>query len=231
MPTDHSNRIQTSFLNAAEKKALVWMAEHMPRWITSDFMSTIGFLGAMTVGAGYILSNKDIHWLWLGVFGYVINWLGDSLDGTIARVRKKQRPIYGYYLDHTLDVINEIFMFCGAGLSVMMHNYPIALMVFLVYLMLTLNVSINAHLKGEFKLTYFKMGPTELRIILILVNILFIYVEPLRDFSRVVMVFGQPLSLGPLDCVALFILVFLMITYIVTVIQDLKGYSKIDPMP
>ena len=127
-PKRQSRRIQTSLVNAAEKKLLVWLAERMPRWVNSDFLSFIGFLGSLTIAAGYILSNKNINFLWLSSLGYLINWYGDSLDGTLARVRKTQRPIYGYYLDHTLDAINEVIMFSGAGLSVLMHNYPLALL-------------------------------------------------------------------------------------------------------
>ncbi len=140
-------------------------------------------MGAIVIAAGYILSSQSIHFLWLSSLGFIINWYGDSLDGTLARVRDMQRPIYGYYLDHTVDCINEAFMFLGVGLSPLM-NLPLALMILVVYLFLTINVSVNAHLKGEFKLTYLKLGPTEFRVFAILVNTLFILVRPLRDFSQ-----------------------------------------------
>ena len=107
METKQAVRIQTSFLNAVEKKVLVWIAERLPRWVSSDLLSAIGFVGAVIIAAGFVLSTRDINFLWLASFGLIVNWFGDSLDGTLARVRKHQRPVYGYYLDHMLDGINE----------------------------------------------------------------------------------------------------------------------------
>lgn len=118
----------------------------------------IGTFGAAVIAAGYILSSHNINFLWLSSLGFVINWYGDSLDGTLARVRKTQRPIYGYYLDHTIDGINEVMIFIGVGLSGLIH-LEIALLALVMYLLMTVNVSINTHLKKEFKLTYAKMGP------------------------------------------------------------------------
>ena len=112
-----AERIQTSILNAAEKKVLVWLAQRQPKWMTSDILTAIGFFGALVIAAGYILVNQNVAFLWLASLGLVINWYGDSLDGTLARVRNTQRPVYGYYLDHTVDGINESLMFVGLGLS------------------------------------------------------------------------------------------------------------------
>ena len=168
-------RIQTSILNGVEKKALVWLAGKQPSWVVSDTLTIIGIIGAVMICAGFMLSCLDINWLWLSIAGFLVNWYGDSLDGTIARVRGTQRPVYGYYLDHTVDIINEAFMFIGLGLSYLMR-LDIALMVFIVYLCLTLNVSINAHLKSEFKLTYGKLGPTEFRVIACILILLLIFI-------------------------------------------------------
>ena len=109
-------RIQTSILNALEKKVLVWLAERQPKWVTSDMLTYIGTFGAAVIAVGYILSAWNINFLWLSSLGFIINWYGDSLDGTLARVRQTQRPIYGYYLDHTIDTINEVMIFIGVGL-------------------------------------------------------------------------------------------------------------------
>ena len=146
-------RIQTSILNELEKKVLIWLAERQPKWVTSDLLTYIGTFGAVVIAAGYILSAHNINFLWLSSLGFIINWYGDSLDGTLARVRKTQRPIYGYYIDHTIDAINEVLIFLGVGLSGLVH-LEIALMALVMYLLITINVSINAHLKKEFKLTY-----------------------------------------------------------------------------
>ena len=113
--------ILSSVLNALEKKVLVWLAERQPRWMTSDILTYIGTFGAVVIAAGYILSAWNINFLWLSSLGFIINWYGDSLDGTLARVRKTQRPVFGYYLDHTIDAINEVMIFVGVGLSGQMH--------------------------------------------------------------------------------------------------------------
>lgn len=223
-----AQRIQTSVLNALEKKVLVWLAERQPRWMTSDILTFIGTFGSIVIAAGYILASRDISWLWLSSLGFVINWYGDSLDGTLARVRKHQRPVYGYYLDHTIDAFNEVIMFVGVGLSGLM-NFELALLILIVYLMMTINVSINAHLKKEFRLTYAKMGPTEFRIIMIVINTLFITISPLREFSHEFMLMGKEFTFKALDYIAVVILAVLSTIHVVTVIQDARGYAKIDP--
>lgn len=222
-------RIQTSVLNALEKKVLVWLAERQPKWMTSDILTFIGTFGAIVIATGYILSSRNISWLWLSSLGFVINWYGDSLDGTLARVRKCQRPIYGYYLDHTVDAVNEFIMFLGVGLSGLM-NLNLALMILALYLMLTINVSINAHLKKEFRLTYAKMGPTEFRIIMIVINTLFATIPALSGFSHEFCFMGHDLVFKALDYVAVVILVVLAVIYLSSVISDARGYARIDPL-
>lgn len=218
-------------LNGVEKKVLVWLAHRQPRWMTSDILTVIGTIGAFVIAAGFILAGtKDIHFLWLSSLGFVINWYGDSLDGTLARVRCRQRPVYGYYLDHTVDAINEVIMFVGAGLSGLVH-IEIALSILVVYLLLTINVSVNAHLKKEFCLTYAKMGPTEFRIIMIIVNTVLMYVRPIREFSLKVSAAGKTFDISALDAVAIVIFFILLLIYVVTVIKDAMDYDKIDPMP
>lgn len=221
-------RIQTSVLNALEKKVLVWLAERQPKWMTSDILTYIGTFGAVVIAAGYILSSRNINWLWLSSLGFVINWYGDSLDGTLARVRKHQRPVYGYYIDHTVDAINEFIMFLGVGLSGLMH-LELALLILIIYLMLTVNVSINAHLKKEFRLTYAYMGPTEFRIIMIIVNALFATIPSLNGFCREIIIFGHEYLFKALDYVAVAILLILAVIYLTTIVKDAKEYARIDP--
>ena len=229
MKQKQSNRIQTSVLNAAEKKVLVWLAQRQPRWMTSDMLTAIGVAGAIVVAVGYALSNVHIGWLWLASLGFIINWYGDSLDGTLARVRDTQRPIYGFYLDHNVDGITMTIMCIGAGLSGMLNLY-IAMAVLAIYLMLSILVYINAHLKGEFKLTYAGMGPTEFRLIMIVVNTLFATIAPLRAWAVCLDVFGMPIALGAFDIVGLIILVVLIVIYLNNFCRDLKGYEEIDPV-
>lgn len=223
-------RIQTSILNALEKKVLVWLAERQPRWVTSDLLTYIGTFGSIVIATGYILSAWNFNFLWLSSLGFVINWYGDSLDGTLARVRKMQRPIYGYYLDHTIDAINEVMIFVGVGLSGLIH-LELALLALVMYLLITINVSINAHLKKEFKLSYAKMGPTEFRIIMILINTLFALIRPLREFVHTFVLFGHEFTLGALDYIGIVIIIVLAVVHVTTIVSDAKGYAVIDPLP
>lgn len=229
MQKEQSKRIQTSILNSAEKKVLVWLAQRQPKWVTSDLLTGVGVAGALIVAAGYVLSNFNINWLWLSTFGFFVNWYGDSLDGTLARVRKTQRPIYGFYLDHTIDGMTMAVMCVGAGLSDMLNLY-VAFAVLAVYLLLSITVYINAHLKGEFKLTYAGMGPTEFRLILMIVNTLFIYVKPLRTFVAHVRILGMDVSLGTFDFIGMAIFIILVIIYLQNFICDVRGYAKVDPL-
>ena len=225
-----AERIQTSILNGVERKALVWLANRQPKWVTSDMLTWVGTLGSALFALGYILSHLNVQWLWLSTFGLIVNWYGDSLDGTLARVRKTQRPIYGYYIDHTVDGINETLMFVGIGLSPFMNLY-IALALLVIYLQLTLNVSMNAHLKAEFKLTYAGLGPTEFRLVAILLNTLLIFVKPWQQFEQVKTVLGKTFYIHALDYPAIFILAVLFLIYVVTVWKDARYYAKIDPLP
>lgn len=223
-------RIQTSFLNAIEKKVLVWLAERQPKWMMSDILTYIGTFGAVVIAAGYILSAWNINFLWLSSLGFVINWYGDSLDGTLARVRKTQRPVYGYYIDHTVDCINEFIMFIGIGLSGLMH-FSLAMVILAVYFMLTINVSINAHLKKEFRLTYAKLGPTEFRILAIIANTVLALVRPISEFALTFFIFGREFTLASLDIVGIVVLLVLAVIYLTTIVKDGRGYAEMDPMP
>ena len=226
---EQSKRIQTSILNSLEKKVLIWLAERQPKWMTSDMLTYIGTVGAIIIAIGYILSNRNINYLWLSTLGFLINWYGDSLDGTLARVRNTQRPVYGYYIDHTVDAINEVVIFMGIGLSGLMH-LEFSLMALVAYFLITINVSINAHLKKEFKLTYAGLGPTEFRLIMIIINTIYIYSITLRNFSVAVEVFGREISLKSLDIVGISVTIILFIMYFYEIFNDAKEYAVIDPL-
>lgn len=191
-------------------------------------LSLVGCLGALMIGAGYALTSISPAFLWLASAGFIVNWYGDSLDGTLARVRNKQRPIYGYYLDHTLDCINEMVICIGLGMSPLM-DMRIALLILLAYFLMTINVSVNAHLKGEFRLTYAKLGPTEVRIIGIIANTLLVLSPALRAYRRTYEILGHSISMTTLDFIVFAIALIIFILYIITVIQDARSYSKIDP--
>ena len=206
-----------------------WLAWRQPKWMTSDTLTFIGFLGAVIIAVGYALSNYNLAWIWLASFGFVVNWYGDSLDGTFARVHNQQRKTYGFFIDHNVDCINEALMFIGLGLSPMM-NMHIALLVLVAYLILSIYVYISAHLKNEFKLTYAKMGPTELRVIVIIVNTLYFFIRPFQEFAVNFRLFGYDVSLGIMDIVGIIVLIALIIVYLNSLRKDAQEYAKQDPL-
>ena len=224
-----SIRIQTSLLNGVEKKVLVWIANRLPQWVTSDMLTWLGLFGAFLGGLGFFLTHFCIYWLWLSSAGLIINWFGDSLDGTLARVRNRQRPLYGYYIDHNIDVLTEAFLFIGAGLSLLV-NMSVALFCYAAYLALTVYVSINAHLKNEFKLTYVKLGPTEFRVLIIIVNTLLMYIPPLTAYKSTFDWFGTTISYGSLDIIGIGILCILVIFYFTSFFHDLRWFAEKDPL-
>ncbi len=225
MGNEKADRIQTSILNAAEKKVLIWLAERQPRWMTSDMLTTIGVFGSVLCGVGFVLANINLQYLWISILGLVINWYGDSLDGTLARVRKTPRPIYGFFLDHTLDAFTQAIMFIGAGLSPM-FRLDVALLVLAGYLMLSVYTYIGAILKNEFKLTYGSVGPTEFRLIIIMINLLVMYL-PWQKCVYVI----EGRVFGIFDLVALGIAAVLFIMYIVQFNKDRRAFAIQDPLP
>jgi len=224
-----SQRIQTSLLNPYEKKVLQFLVRQVPSSVTSDNLTALGVLGALLIAIGYALTALGPAWLWLVNAGFVLNWLGDSLDGTLARYRNQQRPLYGFYIDHNLDCVCEFLMVVGAGLSVYM-SLNVAFLIIVPYLMLEVYVMINAHLKNEFCLTYAKLGPTELRLIIILVNSVVFFSPALQNWSYTINLFGRSFSLMALDVAGLFISCSLIIMYIVSLYRDARYFAKIDPL-
>ena len=223
-----ASRIQTSILNPLEKKILVWLAQRMPSWVTSDLLTFVGFLGAVIMAVGYALSNLNLQWLWLSCFGLLVNWFGDSMDGSLARVRGTQRKTYGFFIDHNVDVINETIMFIGVGCSPLV-NMSFAMMALVGYFMLSIYVYIDCHLKGEMRLTYGGLGPTEFRLLLILVNIAFMFIPWLSTWKKDVILFHNQFSVGLFDYIAVAAALLLFIFYLTGFFKDIKYYSKIDP--
>ena len=228
MDTKQAVRIQTSILNKAEKKLLEKIAHRLPVWVSSDMLTFTGTLGAIIIAAGYILSSKDLNFLWLASFGFLVNWYGDSLDGTLARVRHQQSPKYGFFIDHNVDCINEALIFIGVGLSPLLR-LDLALIAFCLYLMLSVYVYISAHLKGEFKLTYGKMGPTELRIAVVALNTVLALFKPIVSFKAEISLFGHPAALSILDIAAIALSLILLLFYLVGLVKDGKFYAAQEP--
>lgn len=168
-------RINDIFLASLERPALQWLAAHTPSWIGPDHMTLLGLFGSFVVFAGYFMTNISPAFLWLASLGFMINWYGDSLDGTIARFRRQERPIYGFFVDHTVDAISEVFVFLGLGLSPYVR-FDLACLALIGYLLLSVLVYIRTCVKGEFVISYGKLGPTEARLIAIGANTLVFFI-------------------------------------------------------
>ena len=165
-----ANRIQRSLLARAEKPALIWMAERTPAWINSDHLTILGFAAQIMAGVAYALSGGNRAWL-IAVIGFLaLNWLGDSLDGTLARVRQQQRPRYGFYVDHMVDAFGSLALMGGLALSGYMHPL-IAIGLLIAFLVLSVQSYLATYTLGEFRLSFWSFGPTELRVLLAVGNL------------------------------------------------------------
>jgi archaetidylinositol phosphate synthase len=162
-------RQKTFLLARPEGRVLEWIARRLPRWVMPDHLTALGVIAAIGIAAAYALSNRDPAWLWAASGLLVVHWLGDSLDGTLARVRRIERPRYGYYLDHLVDAIATALIGIGLGLSPYML-LATGMVVVIAYLVLSINTYLETKVFGVFSLGYGRLGPTEARVALIVVN-------------------------------------------------------------
>ncbi len=171
MAPPDARRELTFLLAEPERRLLRAIAARLPAWVTSDQLTVLGAAGAVGAGAAYALSTFGAAWLWVASGLLAVNWLGDSLDGTLARVRRAERPRYGYYLDHVVDAFATAAIGAGIGLSPYV-DVGVALAGVLAYLVLSINVYLESAVFGVFRLGYGRIGPTEARIVLVLGNAL-----------------------------------------------------------
>jgi archaetidylinositol phosphate synthase len=175
-------RIQQNMLAASERRLLNWICARLPDWVTPDQLTAVGFCGSLMISACYWLSNQSAAWLWFAIAGYFINWFGDSLDGSIARFRKIERPKYGYFIDHSADSLANTILVLGLGSSPYV-SVEIALFALIGYLLLSIHTFLAARVMGEFRLSYLSGGPTELRLVLIAMTLCMIYFGPMRFYE------------------------------------------------
>lgn len=217
-------RVLHTLTDPVERPTLRWLAERAPAWATPDLLTVVGVGGAALVFAGYALARFDPAFLVLASAGLAVNWLGDSLDGTLARVRHIERPKYGFYLDHTADVIAEALVFLGLGASPFVHM-QVAMAAYIGYLGMSVLVYVRACVDGVFRLSYARIGPTELRIVLLAVN-------------AWVLAFGSPVvwqtPLGPgtvFDVVLGVVAAGLGVTFVVSMFRGLREFAGADAPP
>lgn len=165
-----ANRSHTSLLAAAEKRTLIAIARRLPAWVNSDHLTALGFVALLAAGVSYAFARFHPFGLILVIPLLVVNWFGDSLDGTVARVRNCQRPRYGFYVDHILDAIGMSILMTGMAFSGYITP-AVAAMLLIVYLLLSIEIYLATYTVGTFHLSYWNFGPTELRILLIVGNL------------------------------------------------------------
>jgi archaetidylinositol phosphate synthase len=167
---ENALRIQESATARLERKALLWLAARMPSWINSDHLTLLGFASMFLACASYALARWNRVGLLLATLCLALNWFGDSLDGTLARVRNRQRPRYGFYVDHMTDSIGALLLMTGLAMSRYI-NWQIAAGMLVAFLLLSIETYLASYTLGVFRLSFWKFGPTEIRILLAFGNI------------------------------------------------------------
>jgi len=169
-PFPEMRRVQESWVAAREKEALLWLAARTPQWIGPDHLTALGLVAQIGAGACYALARWNKYALLAVIVFLALNWLGDSLDGTLARVRQRLRPRYGFYVDHMVDTFGALALMGGIALSGWMQSW-IAIGLLVAFLMLSIQSYLATHALGEFRLSFWRFGPTELRLLLAVGNV------------------------------------------------------------
>ena len=171
--TAKDKRTNDILLGPLERPALQFFARKMPAWVNSDMLTVLGLIGSILAGFAYAMVGKGLIkgniWLFVASLGFIINWFGDSLDGTLARYRHHERPNYGYYTDHAIDGITSLLLFGGIGLSGI-ARFDICMLALSCWLLLMIQVYLKTHVTGTFEMTSIRIGPTEVRLMAIILN-------------------------------------------------------------
>ena len=177
-----ASRAQVSLLAPVEKKCLIWLAQRTPPWVNSDHLTALGLVSLVGAGLGYWYAHWHRRGLAIVIVCLCLNWLGDSLDGTLARVRNRLRPRYGFYVDHIVDAFGTFFLLGGLGLSGYMSP-AVAAGLLIAYFMLSIEVYLATYTIGTFHLSFWKFSPTELRILLMIGNVALLWRPWVRVFG------------------------------------------------
>lgn len=183
-----ANRVNQALTARVEKRILEWLAARAPRWVTSDQLTALGLAAQIGAGAFYALSRFDRRALLLVIVCLALNWLGDSLDGTLARVRRQQRPRYGFYVDHMVDIFGAVALMLGMGCSGFLH-WPIAVAMLIAFLMLSSESYLSTYTLARFELSQGIFGPTEIRLLLVAGNLALLHNPSCRIFGHRLLLF------------------------------------------
>ncbi len=222
---ENHHRVNNILLGPLERPVLEWLAVHTPARISPDFCTIFGVFGAAVVFAGYWLSTLDRNFLWLASLGFVINWAGDSLDGTLARYRHIERPVFGFYIDHTLDAVSQMLIFLGLGLSPYV-NFTVGCLILIAYMLLSIQVYVRTCAAGEFKISFGRLGPTEIRVLAMLLNVA-MYFGGVRAITWQTGLFGL-VTTSPYDLVVAAIALLLVVFFLTSTFKEALRLSKID---
>ena len=213
-------REHQSLLAAMEKRLLVAIAHRLPGWVTSDQLTLLALAAMALAGGAYVLAGWDPRARWLVIAALAINWFGDSLDGTVARVRKTERPRYGFYVDHVVDIAGSALLFIGLAVSPFM-SAPVALAVLVAYLLVSAEVYLATSVHRIFRMSFAGVGPTELRILMA---------------TGTVMLAGDPhVNLGPLgqwplfDVGGLVATAGLLFAFAASVFRNTRDLARLEP--
>jgi archaetidylinositol phosphate synthase len=200
-------RVQESWVAAAEKRALLWLAARTPQRVTSDHLTVLGLASQIGAGVFYALAAWNRNALLGVIVCLALNWLGDSLDGTLARFRRRLRPRYGFYVDHMVDSFGALALMGGLALSGYMHPW-IAIGLLIAFLMLSIQSYLATHALGEFRISFWRFGPTELRILLAIGNIALLWRPMAHLFGREYRLFdvGGAIGLAGMSLMVVFTL-------------------------
>ncbi len=218
-----TRRINDIVLGRFERWALPWMAERLPGWVTPDGLTALALGGALVAAVAYALAGENLAWLHLASFGLVIHWWGDSLDGTVARVRQIRRERYGFFVDHQCDAVSAVLLAVGMGAGSLMRM-DVALAICVGVLMLMLLVNMVTIARGVFKISFSGIGPTELRLIAIAFNTAVWAAGP-----GTVTVAGRERAL--FDVLGVVGVVGLGLFYLVSAVRETRLIARLDPTP
>lgn len=216
-----AQRSSTGLLTAVERRALYWIAPRLPASVNSDHLTALGLISMFFVGVCLAISANTPAALWGVVFFLALNWFGDSLDGTLARVRGHQRPRYGFYVDHILDTFGALFVLGGLAISGAMT--PLVAAAFLIaYYVLSIEIYLATYCVGRFQMSFWGWGPTELRILLA-IGALTLLVKP------VVTIFGMQFPL--FDVGGIVGTAGLLFTAIISAVGNTRRLYRAEPLP
>lgn len=216
-------RVNDGWLQPLERPALRWLAARMPPRVVPDHLTAIGLAGSVVVFVGYVLSARDPAFLWLANTGLIVNWFGDSLDGTLARYRHIERPRYGFFIDHTTDLLTETLFALGLGLSSYVR-FEVACLALIVYLLTAVFIFVRAQASGLLQIAMFGVGPTEVRVGMIVLNIAMLLAPP-----KPILTLWAPLSAVDLAVLASTAIGFG--SFLVSIRREARRLALEDPGP